>query len=145
MLQRQLLDIGVDMAIELVGLDAFGPRASAGDFDAFLVRANAGRSLDFTYRLWRSPAPNQTALQNSGYTGADALLDRLRRSTSDEEMPHAVAALVHRFQEDAPAVFIAWLEVTKAIDSDIAVGESNAQDPFMNIGQWRRRGRSPVK
>jgi peptide/nickel transport system substrate-binding protein len=139
MLQRQLFDIGVDMAIELVGLDAFGPRAAGGDFDAFLVRANAGRSLDFTYRLWRSSAPNRTALQDSGYTGADTLLDRLRRSTTDEEMRKTVAALVDRFQEDAPAVFIAWLEVTKAIDTDIAVGESNAQDPFTNIGQWRRR------
>jgi peptide/nickel transport system substrate-binding protein len=144
MLQRQLFDIGVDMVIELVGLDAFGPRAAAGDFDAFLVRANAGRSLDFTYRLWRSSASAQTALQNSGYTGADPLLDKLRRSTTDAEMQDTVAALVHRFQEDAPAVFIAWLEVTKAIDSDIDVGESNAQDPFMNIGQWRRRwSRSP--
>jgi hypothetical protein len=54
-------------------------------------------------------------------------------------MRKTVAALVDRFQEDAPAVFIAWLEVTKAIDTDIAVGESNAQDPFTNIGQWRRR------
>lgn len=142
MIQRQLFDIGVDMRIELVGLDAFGPRAAAGDFDAFLVRANAGRSLDFTYRLWRSAKPNQEPLQSSGYTGADALLDTLRRSTSDEDMQRTVANLIEKFQEDAPAVFIAWLEVTKAIDADIDVGEANAEDPFTNIGEWRYRGGS---
>jgi peptide/nickel transport system substrate-binding protein len=144
MVQRQLLEIGVDMSIELVGLDAFEPLASSGDFDAFLMRANAGRSLDFSYRLWRSPGPDQMTLQRTGYSGADHLLDALRRSTSDDEMRATVAALVQKFHQDAPAAFIAWLEVTRAVDSSFSVGGSTGEDPLTNIGEWRPKDRNPV-
>ena len=76
-------------------------------------------------------------MQNSGYTGADAGLDRLRRSISDEDTRAAVADLTRTFHEDAPAAFIAWLEITRAVDSRFTVGDHEAQDPFANIWQWR--------
>jgi peptide/nickel transport system substrate-binding protein len=137
MVQRQLFDIGVEMVIELAGMDTFGPRAGAGDFDAFLISANASKSLDFTYRFWHSGLPAPLKMQNSGYSGANAALDQLRRSTSDEDTRAAVATLTRTFHEDAPAAFIAWLEVTRAVDSSFAVGDDQTQDPFANIWQWR--------
>jgi peptide/nickel transport system substrate-binding protein len=137
MVQRQLFDIGVEMVIELVGIDTFGPRAGSGDFDAFLFPANAGRAFDFTYRFWHSGIPAPLRMQNSGYSGADASLDRLRRSISDEDTRAAVADLARTFHEDAPAAFIAWLEITRAVDSRFTVGDQEGQDPFANIWQWR--------
>lgn len=137
MVQRQLFDIGVDMQIELVSMSAFAPRAASGRFDAFLMKTNAGRSLDITYRFWRSVPSGERALQKSGYTGADGPLDSLRQSTSDEEVRTAIIRLTQKFHEDAPAVFIAWLEVTRAVDSRFNVGEKNGEDPFANIWQWR--------
>ena len=140
MVQRQLFDLGVDMTIELVGMDTFVDRAAAGDFDAFLMRINSGRSLDVTYRFWHSSVPGRTPLQNSGYTGADGVLDQLRVSTSDAAVRRSVSELAKRFYADAPAVFIAWLEVTRAIDASYAVGGNSSQDPFSNIWQWRPTG-----
>lgn len=137
MIQRQLFDIGVEMVIELVGMDEFGPRARSGDFDAFLFPANAGRALDFTYRFWHSGMPPRLRMQNSGYAGANAGLDRLRRSISDEDTRAAVADLTRTFHEDAPAAFIAWLEITRAVDARFDVGGQQAQDPFASIWQWR--------
>jgi peptide/nickel transport system substrate-binding protein len=138
MVQRQLFDIGVEMVIELVGMDTFGPRAGSGDFDAFLFPANASRALDFTYRFWHSGLAAPLRMQNSGYSGATAGLDRLRRSISDEDTRAAVADLTRTFHEDAPAAFIAWLEITRAVDARFTVGDHESQDPFLNIWQWRR-------
>ena len=135
--QQQLFEIGVDVEIDLVDMETFGRRAAAGDFDTFLMRTNAGRSMDFTYRFWRSGLPAGLLMQRSGYTGADAALEQLRASTSDDQIRSAVAALATRFHEDAPAAFIAWMEVTRAGDARFDVGSDTQPDPFQSIWQWR--------
>ncbi len=145
MVQRQLFDIGVDMEIELVPLDAFIKRAKDGNFDAYLMQTNASRSLDFTYRFWRTSGPENAAAQNSGYRGADELLDAVRRSTSDDQMRSCLAALAQRFYDDAPAAFIAWTEVTRAVAARFSVGESTTHDPFSNIWQWQPADRPADK
>jgi peptide/nickel transport system substrate-binding protein len=141
MVQRQLFEIGVDLDIQLVDLATFGERAAKGDFDTFLIRTNAGRSMDFTYRFWRSGLPSNLLMQSSGYEGANHALDRLRSSTSDEEIRGSVTELARRFYEDAPAAFIAWLEVTRAVDSRFSVGDGAAEDPLYNIWRWRPVGK----
>lgn len=145
MVQRQLFDVGVHLEIQLVPLDELAARIAKGDFETYMVRANASRTLERTYRFWRSTGPMNQATQDSGYTGADELLDQLRRSTSEEEMRSAVSALAQRFREDAPAAFIAWLEITRAVDADLDVGERPAEDPFANIWRWKRVGMRPQR
>ncbi|HJR61056.1 MAG TPA: ABC transporter substrate-binding protein [Vicinamibacterales bacterium] len=137
MIQRQLFDIGVDVELEPATLADLGRRLPPGDFDAFLMRTNASRSLDITYRFWRSSEKGNAAMQGSGYTGVDALLDTFKQSTSDEAVRAAVAALSQRFHEDAPAAFIAWTEITRAVSSDFAVPDVGAEDPLAKIWQWR--------
>jgi peptide/nickel transport system substrate-binding protein len=137
MIQRQLFDIGVDMVLEPATWATLRPRVEAGDFDAFLMKTNASRALDITYRFWRSSAPGNVPMQRSGYTGADALLDALQQSTSDEAVRAAVAALSERFHQDAPAAFIAWTEITRAVRSEFTVPDIGAEDPFAKIWQWR--------
>jgi peptide/nickel transport system substrate-binding protein len=141
MVQRQLFDIGIDLVIELAPLDQLAKRVSTGDFETFLMRANAGRTLEWTYRFWRSGTDVHAPTQSSGYVGADALFDQLRRSTSDEEVRTAVSLLAEQFYEDAPAAFIAWLDVTRAVDSRFVVPDAGKEDPFANIWQWRPAAR----
>lgn len=138
MIERQLFDIGIDVTLEPVTLQQLRTRVAEGDFDTFLIRTNASRALDITYRFWRSAG--EAPMQRSGYTGADELLDALQRSTSDEEVRRVVAALSDRFHEDAPAAFIAWTEVTRAIDAGFVVPDVGAEDPFAKIWQWRPAG-----
>ena len=135
--QRQLFDVGINLEIELLPLKPLIGRAQSGDFDTYLLQANAGRALDYTYRFWRSSGVANQATQRSGYTGADEALDRLRHSTSDEETRAALADVMQRFHDDAPAAFIAWLEVTRAVDTRFSVTESKNTDPFLHMWQWR--------
>ena len=140
MVQRQLFDVGVHLEIELLPMDDLARRIRVGKFETYMVRANASRTLERTYRFWRSTSLLNIPTQNSHYTGADALLDQLRRSTSDDEVRTAVRALAARFKEDAPAAFIAWLEITRAVDGKFDVGVAPGEDPFANIGRWKLAG-----
>jgi peptide/nickel transport system substrate-binding protein len=136
MLQKQLFDVGVQLDLEPVTMANLAKRAASGDFDALLARANAGRTLMFTYRFWRSSPDAQGAFWQTGYTGADAALDQLRESHSENQTRAAVKALDERFREDAPAAFIAWTEVTRALNADIALDDPELHDPFTAIWRW---------
>ena len=137
MVQRQLFDIGVDLRIELADMGTFTKRAASGEFDSFLMRTNAGRSLDVAYRFWHTSSAGRKPLQDTGYTGADSVLDELRASTTEEGTRAAVTTVVRRFYEDAPAIFIAWLEVTRAVDSKVTVNVEPGDDPFAKLWRWR--------
>jgi len=137
LLQRQLSDVGVDMALEPATLRNLIKRIGANDFDAYLFQVNSGRSFDWTYRYWHSPQPGIPLMQDSGYAGADAILERLRAARSDNETRTAVADLQQRFYEDAPAVFLAWQETTRAVDARFSLGDRTNLDIFANIWQWR--------
>jgi ABC-type transport system substrate-binding protein len=138
LIQRNLFDIGVVMDIELVDLNTLVARASKSEYDALLIQMHSGRTMDYMYRFWRSEA-SEAKMVNSGYTGVDTLLEDLRRSLTDQETAQTVNNLVNRFHEDVPAVFLAWTEVTRAVDKRFDVGEATGQDPFFNIWQWRVR------
>ena len=143
MLQKQLFDIGVQLDLEPVTLATLAERAAAGNFDAFLARANAGRTLMFTYWFWRSAPPDQPAFWRTGYTGADAALDRLRESQTETETRAALAEVARRFREDAPAAFIAWTEVTRVLNADVVVSDPDLHDPFTAIWRWARAPGAP--
>ena len=138
LVQRQLFEIGIDMDVELLSLETLIKRATAADYDALLIPMYAGRTMDYTYRFWRSGVA-EAQMVNSGYTGADGLFDQLRGSLSDEATRRVVNDLVNRFHADVPAVFLAWTEVTRAVSTRFDVGSSSSQDPFFNIWQWNRR------
>jgi ABC-type transport system substrate-binding protein len=137
MVQRDLYDIGVDMQIAPMTLKELTARAAAGQFEAYLAPMYSGRDLNYVYRFWRSRHAGEHPLQDSGYTGADGLLDTVRKDYGAAQTAVAVAELQRRFIEDAPAAFLAWNQVTRAVDARFTVGEVEAQDVFSQIWLWR--------
>jgi hypothetical protein len=105
-----------------------------------LLPIRGGTSISTAYGFWRSRSGEGTLL-NSGYTGADAILDHLRTVRSDAEIRAAVADLQQRFYEDAPAVFLAWQQTTRAVDARIDVSDDAEPDVFRNIWRWRPAAR----
>jgi peptide/nickel transport system substrate-binding protein len=134
LLQRQLAAVGIDLVLEQTGELEMRKRAGSGDFDTYLYQMTSGKSFDWTYRFWHSPGEG-VAYQKSGYTGVDSVLERLRRP--DADVRTAMADLRERFYEDVPAVFLAWLETTRAIDARFDVGERSDPDIFANLWKWR--------
>jgi hypothetical protein len=76
--------------------------------------------------------------QDSGYTGVDSILDRLRIVRPDAEVRTAVADLRDRFYQDVPAVFLAWPETTRAVDFRFQLGDRSDPDVFANVWKWHR-------
>ncbi|CAN5558079.1 glutathione ABC transporter substrate-binding protein [soil metagenome] len=137
LLQRQLAGVGVDLQLTGMSLQTLVAHAGSGRFDAVLLPMSSGRSMNTNYAFWRSPETAAATRLNTGYTGADAVLDHLRTVRSDAEVRTAVADLQQRFYEDAPAVFIAWQETTRAVDARIDVSDGSEPDVFFNIRRWR--------
>ena len=136
LLQRQLADVGVDLILEDIDEQTLRTRVGKGDFDAFLFQMASGKSFDWTYRFWHSPRDG-LLYQDSGYTGVDAVLDRLRLVRPDAEVRTAVSDLRERFYEDVPAAFLAWPETTRAIDSRFDTGDRSDPDLFAKLWKWR--------
>ena len=132
--QKQLADIGIDMQLEALPLNALMARTRTGDFDAFLIEMS-GRSLSRLYDFWRSQGP---ALNNSGYHGADAVLDRLRAARTDDDTRAAVVDLQRVLHDDPPAVFIAWQQMIRAVSADFDVAAEPDRDILSNVWMWRR-------
>jgi peptide/nickel transport system substrate-binding protein len=135
--QRQLHEIGVDMIIEPMTMEGITSRIAEGRFETYILPANASRTLERIYRSWHSLGPEGPAQLNTGYAGANDVLQRLRRSVNDGEIRASVAQLVEQFDTDVPAAFIAWMEVTRAVSGRVVVGDGADQDPFSNLRQWR--------
>ncbi len=133
LLQRQLEEIGVDLVLVGADEDTLTGHAATGDFDTYVFQLTSGKSLDWLYRFWHS----QGGLQSTGYTGADADLDRLRSSRLDADVRIGVAALRQRFFDDVPAAFLAWPETTRAVARRFDIGDRSDPDVFANLWRWR--------
>jgi len=137
--QKQLFEIGVDMKLEPVSMAELGGRAAKGDFDAFLFEMNSARSLSWVYLFWHSPP--EGPFVKTGYASADAVLDRLRHSQSDEETRLGTADLEGVFYEDPPAIFLAWEQATRAVSTKFAVPDEPGRDVIGLVRLWRPAAR----
>jgi peptide/nickel transport system substrate-binding protein len=144
-LQKQLYDVGIDMRFEAVPLRSLLERFSNGKFDAVLVESISGRSLTWLYRHWRSKDKRLPGELNSGYTAADATLDRLRETFGDVETKQAVGELQRIFHEDPPAIFVAWPQTSRAISAGIHVPYENSMDVVGRLwrAEWAAQAAQP--
>jgi len=138
LVQKQLADVGIDVHLEPVKTQAIVARLQAGDFDAALFEMY-GRSVSYAYDFWHS---RKDARLNTGYTSADAVFDRIRRSKSQDEMRAGVAELARVLYEDPPAAFIAWQQASRAVSARFDVGAERDRDILSNVWQWRMVGSS---
>jgi peptide/nickel transport system substrate-binding protein len=135
-LQRQLADAGIDMQLEPVPFQSLPTRLQSGQFDAFLFETAASH-LAWTDTFWHSPESPSTAMMNTGYTGADQALDRVRLARTDEELRAAAVAVQRVMREDPPAIFICWRETARAVSTRFALPTVTDRDIFKTLTQWQ--------
>lgn len=133
LLQRQLAAIDVDLVLDPANGEELQNRAGSGKFELFLFQMTSGKSFDWTYRLWHSSGRDL----KSGYSGADTALDHLRLARTDADVRAAVTDLRQRFYEDVPAAFLAWPEMTRAVEARFDVGDPSDPEILANLWRWR--------
>ncbi len=133
--QKQLFDIGVDMAIEQVSVQELARRGSTGEFDAFLVELIGGRFLTWPYRFWHSPTGR--TLFSTGYRAADDALDRARHARSEPELRGAIRDYQQISQLDPPAIFLAWMRTSRAVSRRFLLPPDPDRDIIGSLRLWR--------
>ena len=138
LLQRQLAAVGIDLVLEGLKYKEVVARLSAGEFDSYLFQLTSGRDVSWAYRFWHSPkGAFGPVMQNTGYNGADAVLDRLRGAWKDDDIRIGVGDFRQRFYEDVPAVILAWTQTTRAVDARIDVVNPRDPEIFANLWRWQ--------
>lgn len=133
LVQKQLADVGIEMKLLPLPQSDLEARLRSGEFDAFLFEM-AARPVSWVYEFWRS---HDGSLLNTGYHSADAALDRIRGSGSDEEMRAGYADLARVLHDDPPAAFIAWQETSRAVSTRFDVANQRQRDIMSNLWLWR--------
>lgn len=131
-LQRQLAQVGVDLQLEVLPADQFLERITSGRFESFVFEMASARGYKWPYQFWHSSTP----YLKHGYSGADAVLDAMRRSADDEAFLAAAIAFQRRLHEDPPAVFLAWGRTSRAVSTRFEFPDGD-DDIYHTIGRWK--------
>jgi hypothetical protein len=94
------------------------------------------------YEFWHS---HEQGRLNTGYRSADAVLDRIRRARTDDEVRKGTAELVQILHDDPPAAFLAWKTTSRAVSTNFDVAQEPGRDILSNIWKWRPAGAAPVR
>ena len=137
--QRQLFAIGVDMRLQAVPIPTLYARAGKGDFEAFISEATTGRTLKFPYDIWHSKG----GYALSGYSAADAALDRMKMARFDDQVRPAVLDVMRVLRDDPPAIFLTLPREVRAADSSFDIPYDTDRDVFYTL--WQTRWRSEQK
>jgi peptide/nickel transport system substrate-binding protein len=136
-LQRQLLDVDVDLVPEVLPVPQLIQRLRTGQFETFVFELAAGQGLNWAYAFWHSQETDTPWRFRNGYTSADGALDAVRRAVTPEQFRDAVHALQQVFVDDPPAIFLAWSEKARAVRLRFVVPPGPDRDVFTSIAQWR--------
>jgi peptide/nickel transport system substrate-binding protein len=132
LVQKHLYEIGVEMQIQALPLRELLQRLGKGDFEAFLMERTSGRSLGWTYVTFHSKG------SPGGYDAADAVLEGIRSSTTDNEMREGLDKFHHVLYDDPPAIFLAWPKVSRAVSTKYIVPDDpDRPDVMGSIYLWR--------
>ena len=138
LVQRQLYAIGIDMKILPLAFPEMRKRLESGDFDAFILEAVSGRSLNWAHRFWHSPGKGAVSPARTGYVAADAALDQLQVARTDDEVRQAVADVMHTMRSDPPAAFLVWPREARAASAEFDIPYETDRDIFGTFWQAKR-------
>jgi peptide/nickel transport system substrate-binding protein len=135
MVQRNLAEIGVDMRLETMPVDAFNQHIASGDFDAVLLETIAGRNVSRPYFFWHSGSKRNFWGYHS--SAVDEALDGIRYAANDQEYRNAFRRFQIGIIDDPPAIFLAWGQTVRAVSRRFEVEASPNGDVFATISTWR--------
>ncbi len=135
MVQRDLAEIGVNMALEAVPLDVFNKRLTEGDFDVVLMEMISGFSVSRAFSFWHSSGLHSF----SGYRNAsvDTALENVRHAATDSDYKDAFQRFQRAVFDDPPAIFLAWGETARAVSRRFNVVKAPGGDIRMSISDWK--------
>lgn len=134
--------IGANVSVKILDSGDFTQSAiRTRDFDAVLFGMIVARNSDL-YAFWHSSQRIDPGLNLSGYTNitTDAILEKLRSETNQEEILELLEEFNEEIQEDIPAVFLYTPKFIYILPKNIFGIEINklvtADERFLNVYKW---------
>jgi len=144
--KRQLAANGIEMTVQSVSQEESQERLTEGDYEAALIELVSGPTLLRPYIAWLTKSP-----LNPGHLGnatTDAALERARNAETESDFKTAVAAVQRAFEDDPPAIFLAWNQRARAVSNRFVVpAPQPGRDILSTLRVWRpadgaQRGRN---
>ena len=137
MVQKQLYDIGVDMALEPVSILELQSRLASGDYEAALAPPNTGRALSRLFAYWDPESTGSDGvLGPSSYPHLGPVFAGLREALSEDERKQAAGELQRVFYDDPPAIFLATRQAGRAVSRRFEVPDDEG-DILETLWRWR--------
>jgi peptide/nickel transport system substrate-binding protein len=135
-IQKQLSEVGIDLALEPVPELELRQRLATGRFEAYINEMAAGQGLNWPYWFWHTP-PGEMAWVRSGYAATDAALDAVVAARTDDQVRGAVSTFQRTLIADPPGVFLCWSEISRGVARRFAVPPERDRDVMGTLPQWR--------
>jgi peptide/nickel transport system substrate-binding protein len=141
-LKRQLAAVDVDMSVEETSMNLIVDAMKNRRFEAALIEGVSGPTLLRPYQLWHSKGA-----RNPGGLGSatmDVALDSIRHANSDDEYLRAVANFQQTIVDDPPAVFLAWIQRSRAVSKRFIVPPTEpGRDIMATLRLWKPATEAP--
>lgn len=136
-IQRDLINIGVDMQFKVAPFKTFNALARTGQFEAVFLDMISGPTPARAYIWWRSAQAFKGSYNVFGYENAEAekLFEVLLRSANEAAIRSATSKLQRVFYDDPPAIFVAWDTRSRAINRRFVVPD-DTRDPMWTLWRW---------
>lgn len=135
-LKQQLAAVGVDMSVEEAPISRLMDAMKNRRFEAILIEGVSGPTLLRPYQLWHSKgARNPGGL---GSPSMDVALDQIRHAASDDEYLRTAAGLQQTIIDDPPAIFLAWIQRSRAVSKRFLVPATEpGRDIMATLRLWQ--------
>jgi len=135
-LKRQFSVAGVEMIVESVTREEIHDRMAQGKYDAALLELISGPTFLRPYLIWFSKGPIN--LGKFGNKTVDVALQRARNAETENAFKTAVAGVQHAFEEDPPAIFLAWSQRARAVSNHFVVPPADSgRDIMSTLRMWK--------
>lgn len=136
--QKDLLNVGVDMQFKVVPLQEFTDLVFGGRFEGAFVNMISGPTPSRSYMWWRSARRFKGLYNVFGYENeqAEELYDVLVRSTNEAAIRTATSTFQRALYDDPPALYVAWDTRTRAIHRRFVL-PTDERDPVWALWKWK--------
>lgn len=140
-IQKQWLEVGVEVKIEVLEMEEFQKRVVARDYDVLLYGQSLGYNLD-AYPYWHSSQIGEKGLNLANYTSfeSDSLMEEIRMTHNESRRTLALEKLRKSMSNDHPAIFlyrpVYYLAYDKRLKNMNFQSLPTISDRFGNVEKW---------
>ena len=134
--KRQLAAVGVEMNISGISQEELFHRGDKGDYEAVLTEFISGPTVLRPLIVWSAKGPMNYG--QFGNSTVETALEHVKNAVAEVEYRTAVSDLEKAFNDDPPAIFLAWSQRARAVTDRFTVPRPEpGRDILSTLRSWK--------